>query len=74
MTDHSSPPDPAADWLLAAYDNTEPWYTEAYDEDADEDPPSEYLHPMFELKSDMELGTAMRVIAEDYLNPDRRWL
>jgi hypothetical protein len=74
MTDHSPPPNPAADWLLGEYDDTSPGYTRVYDEDTGEYVRPDYLQPMLELKTSTGPGTAMRVIAADYLDPDRWWL
>jgi hypothetical protein len=65
---------PASDWLLARFDDTDPGYIQVYDEDADEYLRPDYLQPMFELKSDIELGTAMRVIRADYDDRHRWWL
>jgi hypothetical protein len=72
MTDHSPPPNPVADWLPGEYDDTDLGYTRVYDDQAGEYVRPDYLQPMFELKTGTGPGTAMRVIAEDYLDPDRR--
>jgi hypothetical protein len=65
---------PAADWLVAQFDATDPGYTHVYDEDAGEYLRPDYIHPMLELKSDAEPGTAMRVTRADYADSLRWWL
>lgn len=66
-------PNPAADWLLAEFDDNDLNYIEVYNPDADEVAGPACVQPMFTLKTDMEPGTGMCITQDDYADHDRWW-
>jgi hypothetical protein len=73
MTEQSAPANPAADWLLAEYDDIANPFR-----DLDHARAvlwrGVYVQPIFTLKSVMDAGKQMRVAARDYADPGRWWL
>lgn len=62
-------PNPAADWLLARFDATDPvkLIRDVYRRPV-------VIQPMIRLKTDTEPGTMMHVTKTDYADHDRWWL
>ncbi len=73
-TDHTIALDPAAAWLIAEYDATDPADLAIYDEATDDYQRPAHMQPMFQLKSDMEPCAGMHVTGSDYRDPGRWWL
>jgi hypothetical protein len=74
MTDQTAPASPAADWLLAEYDDTDNTFREFDDDHRPQLWRGIYVQPIFTFKSLMDAGKEMRVSARDYADPVRWFL
>ena len=67
-------PNPAADWLLAEYDDTDNPFADLCDDHSAAFWRGVYVQPIFTLKSALDAGKQMRISARDYADPARRFL
>jgi hypothetical protein len=74
MTEQVAPPNPAADWVLAGYDDTDNPFENLCDDNAGTLWRGVYVQPFFTLKSALDAGKQMRISARDYADPARRFL
>ena len=74
MTDHAAPPNPAGEWLLAEYDDTDNPFENLCDDNSSALWRGVYVQPMLKFKSVTEPGKPMRVTQADYADAGRWWL
>ena len=74
MTDHAAPPNPAGEWLLAEYDDTDNPFENLCDDNSSALWRGVYVQPMLKFKSVTEPGKPMRGTQADYADPRRWWL
>jgi hypothetical protein len=74
MTEQMAPPNPAADWLLAEYDDTDNPFENLPGDNSGTLWRGVYVQPIFTLKSVLDAGKEMRISARDYADPGRRLL
>jgi len=67
-------PNPAADWLLAEYDDTDNPFADLCDDNSAALWRGVYVQPMLKFKSMSAPCKPMRVTQADYADPRRWWL